>query len=134
MRRLLSTTTLLLTIGLGAATAWAVTDYSAMTTSQLANMRTTMQNATEQERNAFHNEWMKRMQQMSPSERQQYMQGQGAGMGNGMNQQTREQMQERMQQRQDQGGMMGGSGGSSGMGGGMGGMGGGMGHGGGRGR
>jgi hypothetical protein len=133
MRQILSTSALLCALGLAAGTAWAATDYSAMTTEELAAKRGAMQNATVEERNAFHNEWQKRIQQMQPEDRQKYMQGQGAGMGQGsgaMTEQKREEMQKRMQdrtqQRQDQGGMMGGRGG---MGGGMGGMGGGGGRG-----
>jgi hypothetical protein len=37
-------------------------DYSAMTTEELANLRGKMQNATVEERNAFKNEWQKRIQ------------------------------------------------------------------------
>lgn len=53
--------------------AFAATDYSTMTTEELAARRGTMQNATEEERNAFRNEWRERIRNMNPEERQQYM-------------------------------------------------------------
>ncbi len=69
---------------------WAA-DYSSYSTDELAAMRGTLQNATVEERNAFRAEWQKRMQQMSPEERTQYMgppknaprSGYGAGNGQG---------------------------------------------------
>lgn len=78
-----------------ATMAWAVTDYSAMTNEELAAKRGTMQQATMEERNTFQNEWQKRVQQMSPEEKQKAMgqpenaprdgsgqkNGQGRGMG-----------------------------------------------------
>jgi len=107
---------------LGSATlAFAATDYSAMSNEELAAKRGAMQGAAVQERQAFQNEWQKRLQQMSPEEHQKYMRGDGMGSGNGP---MREEKQERMQQRQEQGGGMGpggGMGGGMGPGGGMGG-------------
>ncbi len=81
---------------LSAATlAWAATDYSAMTTEELAAKRGSMKQATVEERNAFQNEWQNRVQKMSPEEKQKVMgqpenaprdgsgQKNGQGMGNG---------------------------------------------------
>lgn len=89
------TATILALCLLSATTAWAAADYSAMTNDELAAKRGTIRNATAEERNAFHNEWQKRVQQMSPEERQQAVnrpanapqdgsgrkQGQGKGSG-----------------------------------------------------
>lgn len=82
---------------LSATLAFAATDYSAMTNEELAAKRGTMQQNTVEERNAFQNEWQKRVQQMSPEEKQKAMRqpenaprdgsgqksGQGQGMGSG---------------------------------------------------
>lgn len=85
---------------LSAATlAWAATDYSAMTNEELAAKRGSMKQATVEERNAFQNEWQKRVQKMSPEEKQKALgqpenaprdgsgqkngQGQGSGSGSG---------------------------------------------------
>jgi|GEM_PF-1165985 len=103
---------------LGASQAMAA-DYSQMSTEELAAMRGTMQNATVEERNAFRNEWQKRIRTMSPEERSRYMgppgarnkSGYGSGGGYG------------------HGGMGGGGGYGSGGGYGRGGMGGGGGYG-----
>jgi len=57
-------------------------DYSSMTTEELSRLRGTMQNATQSERDAFHAEWLERVEQMTPTERQSYM-GTGMGPGNG---------------------------------------------------
>jgi hypothetical protein len=58
-------------------------DYSAMTTEQLSALRGTMYNSTDQEREAFRSEWLKRTEQMSEAEKQQYLgSGSGRGMGN----------------------------------------------------
>jgi len=76
-----------------ALSAFAV-DYSAMTTEELAKLRGKMQNATVEERNAFQNEWQKRIQTMTQEDRQKYLgkpeiAGQGSmmqqkgGMGGG---------------------------------------------------
>jgi len=82
---------------LSATLTWAATDYSAMTNEEMSAKRGTLQQATEEEKNAFHNEWQKRVQQMSPEEKQKNMgqpenvqrdksgqkHGQGQGRGNG---------------------------------------------------
>jgi hypothetical protein len=105
--------------------AWAA-DYKAMSTEELSNLRGTMQSAPQAERDAFHAEWNSRLEQMTPSERQNYMGSRkgmdergnpvhnGSGMGSGSG--------------AGGGGMGGGSGsGGGGMGGGSGSGGGGMG-------
>ena len=62
---------------------WA-TDFSQMSTEELMNMRGTV---SLDERPAFQQEMQKRMQTLTPEERQKYMgAGQGKGMGNGMSQ------------------------------------------------
>jgi len=53
-------------------------DYTTMSTEELSNVRGTLYNATEAERNTFRNEWQKRINQMTPEERTQYM---GSGKG-----------------------------------------------------
>ncbi|MDQ1325401.1 MAG: hypothetical protein QG564_525 [Campylobacterota bacterium] len=73
-----------------ACTAWA-TDFSQMSTEQLMEMRG---NVPTEERAAFQQEMQKRMQNMSPQERQAYMQsnngmmrgGRGMAQNRGMNQ------------------------------------------------
>ncbi len=66
-----------------AGAAWAV-DYSSMSTEDLNRMRGTLYNANQTEWNAFHAEWQKRLGQMTPEQRQQYMgPGRGMGMGRG---------------------------------------------------
>ena len=47
-------------------------DYSTMSTAEMAAMRGTMQQATQEERSAFQQEWQHRIRQMSPAEQQQY--------------------------------------------------------------
>ena len=86
---------------LSAATlAWAATDYSAMTNEELAAKRGSLKQSTIEERNAFQNEWQKRVQHMTPEEKQKAMgqpanaprdgsgqktgQGRGSGTGGGM--------------------------------------------------
>jgi hypothetical protein len=54
------------------ATAFAV-DYSTMTIEELAKLRGKMQNVTVEERNAFQNEWQKRIQTMAQEDRQKYI-------------------------------------------------------------
>lgn len=65
-------TWLLMAISCLAAASAIAADYSSYSTEDLANMRGTMQNATIEERNAFHTEWQKRLQSMSLEERQKY--------------------------------------------------------------
>jgi Ca2+-binding EF-hand superfamily protein len=68
-------------IALLATAAWSI-DFSQMSTEELMNMRGTLSAA---DRPAFKAEMQKRMQAMSPSERQQMMQRKGMkkGMGKG---------------------------------------------------
>jgi hypothetical protein len=64
------------------ASALFAADYSTMSTEELASMRGKMQSATVQERSAFQNEWQKRIQTMTPEDRQKYLgKPQGAGQG-----------------------------------------------------
>lgn len=64
--------------------AWAV-DYTSMSTAELSKIRGTMQTASQADRDAFHAEWTSRVDQMTTSEKQEYM-GAGQGMGNGTGQ------------------------------------------------
>jgi uncharacterized membrane protein (DUF106 family) len=71
------------------SSAFAV-DYSTVSTEELANLRGKMQNATVEERNAFQNEWQKRIQTMTQEERQKYIGKTGtAGQGSMMQQRGR---------------------------------------------
>lgn len=66
--------------------AWGATDYASMSTEELSALRGTMYNKTQEERNAFRDEWMKRVQEMTQEEREQYLSsgpGNGGGRGNG---------------------------------------------------
>ena len=65
---------------LGPGTVMAA-DYSKYSTEELAAMRGTMANASQEEREAFRNEWQKRMQEMSQEERSAYSRGGGSGSG-----------------------------------------------------
>ncbi len=66
-----------------AGSAWAV-DYATMSTEDLSRMRGTLNNVSQAEWDAFHVEWWKRVGQMTPEQRQQYMgPGRGMGMGRG---------------------------------------------------
>jgi hypothetical protein len=69
-----------------AGAAWAV-DYTSMSTEDLSRMRGTLNNASQPEWDAFHAEWQKRLGQMTPEQRQQYIgpgRGRGMAMGRGM--------------------------------------------------
>ncbi|MCX5717073.1 MAG: DUF1104 domain-containing protein [Nitrospirae bacterium] len=69
-----------------AMSAFAV-DYSTMTTEELAKLRGKMQNVTVEERNAFQNEWQKRIQTMTQEDNQKYLGKPGiAGQGSMMQQ------------------------------------------------
>jgi Ca2+-binding EF-hand superfamily protein len=74
----------LITIALLATGAFAA-DFSQMSTEEMMNMRG---NVPLEDRSAFQQEMQKRMQSMTPQERQKYrpMRGQGLGMGMGMRQ------------------------------------------------
>lgn len=54
------------------AMLWAA-DYSTYTTDELAALRGTLRNASEQEREAFRAERQERLQNMTPEERQEYL-------------------------------------------------------------
>jgi len=53
--------------------AWAVTDYSGMTTEELSQLRGTLRNATPEEREAFRSVWQERVRNMSTEEMQRYI-------------------------------------------------------------
>ena len=65
---------------LAATAAWAV-DYSKMSNDELSAARGQLYNTNQEDWNAFHTEWWKRLSQMSLEERQKYL---GPGMGRGM--------------------------------------------------
>ncbi len=69
-------------IALLVTTAWS-TDYTQMSTQELMQLRGTL---SPSERPAFKAEMQKRMQSMSPAQRQQMMQGRGMGKGMGQGQ------------------------------------------------
>jgi len=69
----------LLIMALLATAAWSV-DYSQMSTQELMQLRGTL---SPSERPAFKTEMQKRMQTMSPQEKQQMMEGRGMGKGMG---------------------------------------------------
>jgi hypothetical protein len=64
---------LLAAVILGSGSAGAATDYSAMSTEEMAARRDAMQQATSEEHQAFQEEWQQRLKRMSPEERQQHM-------------------------------------------------------------
>lgn len=70
MRRIL--VILFLALAILAGNAFAE-DYSQYTTEELAGMRGTLQDASEEERDDFRAEWQKRVQDMTPEERQKYV-------------------------------------------------------------
>ncbi len=57
-------------------------DYQTMTTKELSELRGTMYNAAQEERDAFRAEWRRRIDQMTADEKQLYL-GPGAGRGKG---------------------------------------------------
>lgn len=59
--------------------AWAA-DYGTMSTEELSRLRGSMHSASPADRGAFHAEWTNRLNQMTPAERQNYMEP-GQGMG-----------------------------------------------------
>ncbi|WP_141674210.1 hypothetical protein [Dissulfuribacter thermophilus] len=61
---------------------YAASDYSNYSIDELANMRGTLKNATQEERNAFRAAWQEKIRALSPEERQAYTRGgQGSGPG-----------------------------------------------------
>lgn len=69
--RLMKLSGLVIGMTLCAASAFAA-DYSKYSTDELAEMRGTMREANEEERNQFRNEWQKRINEMSVEERSKY--------------------------------------------------------------
>jgi hypothetical protein len=65
----------------GGVTVVTAADYSGYSTEDLAAMRGTLSNASDEERAAFRDEWRSRMQSLPVDQRQQYT-GTGAGGGN----------------------------------------------------
>ena len=61
---------------------WAA-DYSTMTTEELSSLRDDMRNGNQEEQTAFQQEWQSRAQQMTPDERQQYMERKANGPQDG---------------------------------------------------
>jgi hypothetical protein len=86
-------TILILTLALAVALSASIVlaaDYSKYTTDELNSMRGTMQNVTQQERDAFRAEWQKRIQNMTQEERQKYAgKPENAGQGEKMKQRKR---------------------------------------------
>lgn len=84
MKSIKKTLVVLGALMLAATAAWAV-DYSKMSNDELSMTRGHMYNATEEDWDAFHTEWWKRLSQMSPQERQKYMgpRMMGRGIGHG---------------------------------------------------
>lgn len=70
----------LITIMLVASASWAA-DFSQISTEEMMNMRGSV---PANDRSDFREEMQKRMQSMSPEERQKYMQTRGMGQGKGM--------------------------------------------------
>jgi hypothetical protein len=99
----------ILGVSMLASSAFGV-DYSTMSTEELSKMRGTMQNATIEEKNAFQNEWQKRVQNITQEEKQKYI-GKPENAGQGNSEMMQERMKERMQERdtmQQRGSSMGG--------------------------
>ncbi len=72
MKKHIATTMMvLLAVGVFGMPALAA-DYSAMSNQELSALRGTMRTATEQEREAFRQEWQKRIQAMTPEEAESY--------------------------------------------------------------
>lgn len=70
--KILKISSITLGIGLLTAPAFAVTDYSQMDTATMNEMRGTMRDASQEERDAFRNEWRSRLNNMEQAERQNY--------------------------------------------------------------
>ncbi|MBF0488583.1 MAG: hypothetical protein HQK98_10515 [Nitrospirae bacterium] len=79
---------IILTLTLAIGVAYAA-DFTTYTTDELLGMRGTMYNATIEQRNALHTELTKRVEQMTPEQKQAFAsrpafagRGMGRGMGN----------------------------------------------------
>ncbi|MGI9538081.1 MAG: hypothetical protein ACR2PB_13510 [Desulfocapsaceae bacterium] len=57
-------------------------DYQSMSTKDLSDLRGTMYNAPQEERDAFRVEWRERIDRMTPEEKEKYL-GAGGGRGKG---------------------------------------------------
>jgi len=57
-------------------------DFQSMTTQQLSELRGTMFNAPQDERDAFRAEWQRRINQMTAEEKEQFLGAGGMGRGN----------------------------------------------------
>ncbi len=71
-----------------ATSAFAVTDYSKYSLQELAQMRGTMMQKSQEERDAFRAAWQEKMRNATPEERQTYMRGRGRGNCNGSGMQS----------------------------------------------
>ncbi len=61
---------------------YAASDYSNYSIDELAKMKGSLKNATQEERNAFRSAWQEKIRSLSPGERQTYTRGgQGSGVG-----------------------------------------------------
>lgn len=86
MKRIMA---MVLGLGLLSSPVWAATDYSSKTNEELAALRGSMRELSQEERDAFRTEWQSRVNSMTQEERQQAV-GRpenavrdGAGMQNG---------------------------------------------------
>jgi hypothetical protein len=73
--------TILLTISYGLPAQAA--DYQSMTTEELSQIRGSLYNASQEERDAFHEEWNNRLANMDATERDHYTSS-APGRGNGL--------------------------------------------------
>lgn len=71
-------------LGLG-GTAFAATDYSHATDTELAALRGKMRNAPVEDRMAYHREWQKRLSELGPDDRMPNMRGPGGPGGRWQN-------------------------------------------------
>lgn len=78
--RVVVTTANLLFLAVGPVYA---ADYQSMTTEELSDIRGSLYNASQEERDAFHAEWSKRLDSMSADERAQFA-ASGPGRGKGL--------------------------------------------------
>jgi len=65
--------------------AFAATDYSHATDTELAALRGKMKNSPVEDRMAYHHEWQKRLAELGPDDRMPYMRGPGGAGGNWQN-------------------------------------------------
>ncbi len=62
-------------------------DYQSMSTQELSELRGSMYDSTQEERDAFRAEWARRINLMSPEEKEKYL-GPGSGRGKGSRSET----------------------------------------------